>query len=62
VKSSDSGTSHMYCVDSCDVGPSLQYVPEADGHGFLEPVTEMSFEEYQGYLFATQASWEEIVP
>jgi hypothetical protein len=52
----------MYCVDSCDVGPSLQYVPEADGHGFLEPVTKMSFEEYQGYLFATQASWEEIVP
>jgi hypothetical protein len=42
---------NMYCINSCDLGPGLQYVQEAGGHGFLEPASNMSFAEYQQYLY-----------
>jgi RHS repeat-associated protein len=53
---------NMYCVSSCDLGANLQYVPESGGHGFLEPASEMSFAEYQQYLYQTQGSWSEVLP
>jgi hypothetical protein len=34
---------NMYCISSCDLGPGLRYVPDAGGHGFLEPAWEMPF-------------------
>lgn len=53
---------NMYCISSCDLGPGLRYVPDAGGHGFLEPAWEMPFEEYQGYLHGTAGSWAEVLP
>ncbi|MFN2595200.1 MAG: RHS repeat domain-containing protein [Actinomycetota bacterium] len=53
---------NMYCISSCDLGPGLRYVPDAVGHGFLEPAWEMPFEEYQGYLHTTAGSWTEVFP
>ncbi|MEZ5096458.1 MAG: hypothetical protein R2731_10255 [Nocardioides sp.] len=53
---------NMYCISSCDLGPGLRYVPDAGGHGFLEPAWEMPFEEYQGYLHGTAGSWSEVLP
>ena len=53
---------NMYCISSCDLGPGLQYVPDVSGHGFVEPAWNMSFEEYQAYLYQTQGSWSEVLP
>lgn len=49
--------SDMYCTDSCDLGPDLQFVPDANGHGFIEPAREMSFDDYQQELHDTSRSW-----
>ncbi len=55
---------NMYCVEACDLGPSLQYSPDpaGGGHGLIEPAWEMPFEKYQGYLGGTQGSWSEVQP
>ena len=53
---------NMYCNGSCDLAPGLCYVPDAGGHGFLEPAWNMPFEEYQGYPQGTVGSWTEVFP
>jgi hypothetical protein len=53
---------NMYRISSCDLGDNLQYVPDSGGHGFLEPASEMSFEEYAQSLAETASSWIEVVP
>lgn len=53
---------NMYCISSCDIGPGLRYVPDAGGHGFLEPAWPMPFSEYQGYLQGTAGSWAQVLP
>lgn len=53
---------NMYRISSSDLGPGLQYAPDAGGHGFLEPAWNMPFDEYQQYLYDTQGSWGEVSP
>jgi hypothetical protein len=53
---------NMYCISSCDLGEGLRYVPESGGHGFLEPASEMPFEQHQQYLTGTQGLWGEVIP
>jgi uncharacterized protein YukE len=52
----------MFAVRSDDLGGGLRYRPESDGHGFLEPAWEMSFDQYQAQLHATRDQWTEIEP
>jgi RHS repeat-associated protein len=53
----------MFCMNTCDLGPGLRYVPESaePGHGFIEPAWEMPYTEYQGYLAQTQQFWTEVL-
>jgi hypothetical protein len=57
-----SGRDPVWVIDSDNLGPRLRYRPDPydpEGHGFLEPRTEMSFEEYERLLEQTRDRWEE---
>jgi hypothetical protein len=60
----DDKSLNMYCIDACDVGPNLTYVPDVDGstHGTMQPTRVMPFDEYQGFLADTVGEWNEVKP
>jgi hypothetical protein len=49
-------------MTDADLGPDLQYRPEAAraGHGFVEPSRSMTLAEYQRALAQTQQCWQKI--
>lgn len=56
---------NMYCIDACDVGPNLTYVPDGGGgstHCTTQPTRVMPFDEYQRYLADTVGEWDEVKP
>ena len=57
-----SGPDPVWVIDSDDLLPGLGYRPDPydpEGHGFVEPQTEMSFGDYESLLNQTRDSWEE---
>lgn len=55
----------VFAINEADLGPVLQWQPDPDGplgHGFLEPVRRMRFNEYQDALWATRAEWRRVNP
>jgi len=57
------GKDPVWCINTCDLSPDLQYRPDPHnptGHGFIEPIRQMSFETYQNAIQNTRNSWTKI--
>ena len=55
-----SGTDPAFAMEEADLGPRLMLRVDSDGpsgHGFVEPVRRMIFDEYQDAIWATVAKW-----
>ena len=59
------GKDPVWGMNTNDLGSDLVYRPDpADPsrHWFVEPVREMSYDEYQQALEATRAHWQAVAP
>lgn len=59
------GSDPVYAIDVADLGADLVWRADPDGpsgHGFLEPVRRMPFNEYQEALRATRSRWQRVEP
>lgn len=57
------GSDPVYAIEAADLGPDLTWRLDPDGpsgHGFVEPVRRMPFNEYQDALWATRSSWHRV--
>lgn len=54
------GKDPIWSINTDDLGPNLQYVPDKPGHGTIQPTTSMSFEEYQKELAKTNSKWNKV--
>jgi hypothetical protein len=58
-----SGADPVFSIDVSDLGEDLRWRADPDGplgHGLLEPVRRMPFNEYQEALWATRARWRRV--
>ncbi len=58
------GKDPVYSIDDKHLGRSLRYRPDPanpTGHGFVEPASIISFDDYQDAIARTAAAWR-IVP
>lgn len=59
------GSDPVYAIDVADLGADLGWRADPDGpsgHGFIEPVRRMTFNEYQEALWATRNRWRRVDP
>lgn len=57
------GSDPVFVIDLADLGPDLVWRADGNGpsgHGFLEPVRRMPFNEYQEALRATRSRWRRV--
>jgi hypothetical protein len=57
------GVDPVFAIGVAEVGANLVWRMDPDGpsgHGFLEPLRRMPFNEYQDALWATRNSWRRV--
>ena len=54
------GKDPVWRINTRNLGPDLKYVPDAPGHGTVQPTRSMLFEEYQEALANTQKDWRKV--
>lgn len=60
-----SGMDPVFAIDAADLGPDLGVRADPNGplgHGFVEPVRRMPFNDYQRALWATRPRWQQVDP
>ena len=60
-----SGVDPVFAIDVAELGPDLHWRADQDGpsgHGFVEPVRRMAFNDYQQALWATRSRWHRVDP
>jgi hypothetical protein len=60
-----SGVDPVFAINVADLGPDLGWRADQDGplgHGFVEPVRRMPFNDYQEALWATRPRWHRVEP
>ena len=54
------GKDPVWRIDTNKLGSELKYVPDAPGHGTIQPTRSMLLEEYQEALANTQKDWRKV--
>jgi hypothetical protein len=47
-------------LDEADLGPDLRFVADSPSHGTIQPIGEMTIDEYQAALARTATKWRRI--
>jgi len=58
------GPDPLFAIEREVLGPDLEWRADFEGpsgHGFVEPVRTMTFDEYQEAIWATRSRWRQVV-
>lgn len=58
-----SGADPVFMIEAGELGPDLRVRADEDGpsgHGFVEPVFRMGFDDYQEAIWASRPGWQRV--
>lgn len=65
VEFGGSGADPIFVIEASELGPDLRVRTDDDGpsgHGFVEPVRRMEFNDYQQAIWASRPRWQRVDP